>query len=105
LTFGCSIKKRPVYSYFSGGISEAKNEGRIKVKNQKLELIMRRRSPLRGIAISIFVIILMFWNFSRIPGSDCVRAIHVVTLLACGAAIGALLMNVIMLIRNRSNNE
>jgi hypothetical protein len=66
---------------------------------------MKRNSPLRGIAISVFVIILMFWNFSRIQGSDCIRTIHVLTLLICGAAIGVLLMNVIMLLRNRSTNE
>ena len=66
---------------------------------------MRQKSPLRGIAISVFVIVLMFWNFSRIQGGDCIRAIHIVTLLVCGAAIGVLLMNLIMLLKNKSNKE
>jgi hypothetical protein len=55
----------------------------------------------RPVLISLFVIMLTFWNFTRIVNSDCIRAIHVVTLLACGAAIGVLLLNLIALLRNK----
>ncbi|MEP6673822.1 MAG: hypothetical protein ABJA78_01655 [Ferruginibacter sp.] len=55
----------------------------------------------RGILIPLFIILLMIFNFMRIEGSDCVRTIHIVSLLAMGAAIGMLLMNIATLIRNR----
>jgi hypothetical protein len=63
---------------------------------------MRQRSPLRGMAIAFFVIAISFWNFSRLTGSECIRTIHIVTLLTAGAAIGVFLVNLFMLIRNRS---
>jgi len=63
---------------------------------------MRQRSPQRAMAISFFVIALTFWNFSRLTGSECIRAIHVVTLLTCGAAIGVFLSSLFMLLRNKS---
>lgn len=55
----------------------------------------------RSVAIASLVILLMGVNFSRLAGSDCIRAIHMVTLLTMGAAIGVLLVNIIMLIKNR----
>ena len=55
----------------------------------------------RSVAIASLVILLMGVNFSRLTGSDCIRPIHIVTLLTMGAAIGVLLVNIIMLIKNR----
>ncbi len=55
----------------------------------------------RPVIISLFVIMLTFWNFTRIANSDCIRAIHVVTLLACGAAIGVLVLNLFVLLKNK----
>ena len=55
----------------------------------------------RPVIISLFVIMLTFWNFTRIANSDCIRAIHVVTLLTCGAAIGVLVLNLFALFRNK----
>lgn len=52
-----------------------------------------RRSNTRSMAISFFVIVITIFNFERLSGSDCIRAIHVVTLLVCGMAIGIFLMN------------
>ncbi len=49
---------------------------------------MRQRTPQRIMGLSIFFVALSFWNFSRVQGSDCVRAIHIVTLLAAGIGIG-----------------
>jgi high-affinity K+ transport system ATPase subunit B len=58
-----------------------------------------RRVYIRGMAISFFVIIISFFNFERLTGSECIRAIHVVTLLVCGMAIGIFLMNLFRLLR------
>jgi len=57
----------------------------------------------RSVAIASLVILLMGVNFSRLAGSDCIRSIHMVTLLTMGAAIGVLLVNIIMLIKNRKS--
>ena len=55
---------------------------------------MRNKNPyLRAMAISAFVLIISFYNFTRLVGSDCIRAIHIVTLLVCGMAIGVFLAN------------
>ncbi|HUS00505.1 MAG TPA: hypothetical protein VMY77_02190 [Chitinophagaceae bacterium] len=66
---------------------------------------MRQRSPLRGMAIAFFVIALSFWNFSRLTGSDCIRAIHIVTLLTAGAGIGVFLTSFFLWIRTRSDKK
>ncbi len=62
---------------------------------------MRNSSPLKGMAIAFFVITISFWNFSRLTGSECIRNIHIVTLLVCGAAVGVFLANLFLLIRNK----
>ncbi|MEP6615138.1 MAG: hypothetical protein ABJA57_01100 [Ginsengibacter sp.] len=62
---------------------------------------MHKRSHLRSIAIAVFVIVMTVWNYSRISGGECIRAIHVVTLLTCGAAIGVALTNLFLLARSR----
>ncbi len=55
----------------------------------------------RSLVISVLVILLMTFNFTRLKESDCIKPIHIVTLLTLGAAIGALLVNIILLIKNR----
>ena len=60
-----------------------------------------RRSPQKGILICLFVIALSLWNFSRLTGSECIRTIHIVTLLTAGAGIGVLIVNLFMLIRGK----
>ncbi len=60
-----------------------------------------KRSPLRGMAIAFFVIALSFWNFSQLKGSDCIRTIHIITLLTAGAGIGVFLTSFFMWIRSR----
>jgi hypothetical protein len=52
-----------------------------------------KNSYLRAIEISIFVIIISIFNFQRLTGSQCIRAIHMVTLLVWGMAIGVFLNN------------
>ena len=68
-----------------------------KIKNY----IMRNSHPKAGIIICLFVISISFFNFSRLQNSDCIRAIHIVTLLTAGAGIGVLLVNIFRLIKSR----
>jgi hypothetical protein len=56
---------------------------------------------LRAMAISFFVVALSFFNFARLTGTECIRAIHVVTLLVCGMGIGIFLTNLFAILRNR----
>jgi high-affinity K+ transport system ATPase subunit B len=60
-----------------------------------------RKQHLRGMAISFFVIAISFFNFMRLAGSECIRAIHVVTLLVCGIAIGVFISNLFVMLRNK----
>jgi hypothetical protein len=62
---------------------------------------MTQRTPKRAMAIAFFVIALTFWNFSRLTGIECIRTIHIISLLACGAAIGVFLSNLFLLLRNK----
>ena len=55
---------------------------------------MRERTPQRSMLLAILIIALSFWNFSRIQGCDCIRTIHIVTLLAAGVGIGVLLTSI-----------
>jgi hypothetical protein len=63
---------------------------------------MRQRSPLRGMIISLFVIALSFWNFSRSEGSETVKTLQIITLLTAGAAIGVFIICFIMWLKKRS---
>ncbi len=62
---------------------------------------MKKGTVGRGIAIPLFIIALSAFNFTRLQGSECIRAIHIVTLLTMGMAIGMLIMNVITFIKNK----
>lgn len=62
---------------------------------------MRNKNNLRAMAISFFVLTISFFNFTRLTNSDCVRAIHVVTLLVCGMAVGVFLTNLFGYFRNK----
>jgi len=58
-----------------------------------------KKQHLRGMAISFFVMAISFFNFMRLTGSECIRAIHVVTLLVCGIAIGVFISNLFAMLR------
>lgn len=62
---------------------------------------MRQKSPQTKMAIALFVIILSIWNFSRLTGSECIRSVHIITLLTAGAGIGVFLTNLFLWLRNR----
>ena len=55
----------------------------------------------RGLVITAIAILLLTMNFSRSKGTECIRPIHIVMLVTLGAAIGVMLMNIILLIKNR----
>ncbi len=54
----------------------------------------------RGVLLPIFAISLMIMNMTRLKGSECIRPIHVVTLVVMGFALGVLVMNLITMYRN-----
>ena len=51
-----------------------------------------------------FAIFLMVMSYYRLKGSECIRPIHIVTLLVLGAAIGVLLVNIINLIKEKKGD-
>lgn len=51
-----------------------------------------------------FAIFLMVMSYYRLKGSECIRPIHIVTLLVLGAAIGVLLVNIINLIKEKKED-
>jgi len=55
----------------------------------------------RKLVIPVLVILLMTVNYTRLKGSDCIRPIHIVTLLLLGAAIGILLVNIVNVIKEK----
>ena len=57
----------------------------------------------RSLGITALVIILLSANFTRLQGSECIRPIHIVTLITLGAALGVMLVNIISLIKNRKS--
>ncbi|MEP7255276.1 MAG: hypothetical protein ABI666_05840 [Ferruginibacter sp.] len=57
----------------------------------------------RSLVITAIAILLLTMNFSRLKGTECIRPIHIVTLVTLGAAIGVLLMNIMLLIKNRKD--
>lgn len=57
----------------------------------------------RSLGITALVIILLSANFARLKGSECIRPIHIVTLITLGAALGVMLVNIISLIKNRKS--
>ncbi len=62
---------------------------------------MRKRTPLRAMLLAAFIIAISFYNFSRLTGSECIRTIHIVTLVTAGAGIGILFVNFFLWLRSR----
>ena len=61
------------------------------------------RSPKRALIMSLFLIAISVFNFTRIPGSECIRTIHIVTLITIGVGLGVLLTSLIVLLKNRQS--
>ena len=54
---------------------------------------MRKRTPQRSLVLAVIIIAVSVMNFDRIKGCDCIRAIHVVTLITVGIGIGLFIMS------------
>ena len=57
----------------------------------------------RKLFMPALAIFLMTMSYFRLKGSECIRPIHIVTLLVLGAAIGVLLVNIINLIKEKKD--
>ena len=55
----------------------------------------------RKLIMPAFAIFLMTMSYFRLKGSECIRPIHILTLLVLGAAIGVLLVNIVNLIKEK----
>jgi hypothetical protein len=62
-----------------------------------------RKQNARTLAISVFVMAITFFNFTRLTGCDCIRAIHIVNLLVCGMGIGIFITNLFALLKKPGN--
>ena len=56
----------------------------------------------RAALFSVLGISLLIFNFTRLKGSECIRPIHVVTLITMGALLGVLLTNLVALVKNKN---
>jgi hypothetical protein len=52
----------------------------------------------RGLTVSLLAVVLGFGSFARTKGSENVRAVQIVGLLACGMGLGVALMHVKLLL-------
>ena len=67
---------------------------------------MRQRTPQKTMLLASLIFALSFWNFSRIQGCDCIRIIHIITLLTAGIGIGVFISAVkAWLIQRRQEKE
>ena len=66
---------------------------------------MRKKTPQRAMGFALFIAAISFYNFSRLTGCDCIRTVHILTLLTCGAAIGIFLTNFFIWLRNRNTEK
>jgi len=58
----------------------------------------------KKLVMPAFAIFMMIMSYYRLKGSECIRPIHIVTLLVLGAAIGVLLVNIVNLIKEKKDN-
>ncbi len=66
---------------------------------------MDRRKRFAAFILPLFVILLTLGNYSRLTGTENIRAIHIITLLTMGMVIGILLRNIFeYIIRRRNSN-
>ena len=57
----------------------------------------------RKLFVPALAIFLMTMSYLRLTGSECIRPIHIITLLVLGAAIGVLLVNIVNLIKEKKD--
>ena len=66
---------------------------------------MRKRTPQRAMGFALFIAAISFFNFSRLSGGECIRVVHIITLLTCGAALGVFLTNFFLWMRTRADKK
>ena len=64
---------------------------------------MNKDNSKRRLAVIALAISLLIFNFTKITGSDCIRPIHIVTLIGLGVAIGAFILNLVIIIRDKKD--
>ena len=57
----------------------------------------------RKLFVPALAIFLMTMSYLRLTGSECIRPIHIITLLVLGAAIGVLLVNIVNLTKEKKD--
>jgi hypothetical protein len=62
---------------------------------------MDNKQKFRAIVLPALAIIFAFGAYSRLQGTENIRPIHMVTLMAIGMAIGVLIRNLILLFRGK----
>jgi hypothetical protein len=61
--------------------------------------MLTRRQIRRRLGVSILILALSIGTYSRLTGTENIRAIHIVTLLAIGMCVGIFLVNFFTLAR------
>ncbi len=65
---------------------------------------MERKKRVRYFGFPLLVIVLSILNFSRLTGTENIRAIHIVTLITIGMGLGVLLRNVFSYFRRKGGD-
>jgi positive regulator of sigma E activity len=66
---------------------------------------MEKKKRLRLFILPLFVIILGLVNYTRLTGTEHIRAIHIVTLITIGMGLGVLLSNVFTYFRRKGGDH
>jgi hypothetical protein len=66
--------------------------------------IMERKNRFRNFGLPLFVIAMAIFNYSRLTGTENIRAIHVVTLITIGMGLGVLLRNIFGYFRRKGGD-
>ena len=66
---------------------------------------MRKRTPKIAMLFAAFIIAISFYNFSGLKGSECIRPIHIVTLVTAGVGIGILLVSLFAWLRSKQQEK
>ncbi len=60
---------------------------------------MENQKPYKQFLVPSLAALLFIYNYGRLSGTENIRAIHIVTLVGLGVALGVLLRNVILYFR------
>lgn len=63
-----------------------------------------RKSPVRSIIISLVIIIISFYNFYRVGGTETIKSVQIVSLLVCGMAIGIFIKSGVEFFRHKKSS-